>query len=293
MVNKENIYQRREVDLGEIVNRIKIEDHKNIPDIILTIGPCRSGTTALLRLFGATGIKSYYQPIKTILRWLLLDEDKEMTHTWEIPKSSLIYLKETLGPYTFAESKLNPLTVLSGVLDEDTMKRKIHVLIMGREPSDTWYSWKTYFANENITIETLFENFNHAYKTVEEIRQEAIKNSMKVMHFVYEASQYPEVAVASLFKRLGIENPPVLYGWNNLPEMGTEGSNIFLPDESQPFIVEGIHDKIKNADSLRFYRSKGNELSEKEKNGIMKVNLYDIYSIWRTQTQIDLNVAIN
>ena len=130
----------------------------------------------------------------------------------------------------------------------------------------------------------MFNNFIQAYRTVEEIRQEAIKNGMKVIHFVYEANQYPEVAAASLFKKLGIENPPVLYGWNSLPEMGTEGSNIFLPDEPQPFIVEGIHDKIKNADSLRFYRGKGNGLSEKEKNGIMKANLCDIYSIWRAQT---------
>ena len=94
MVNKENIYQRREVDLGEIVNRIKIDDNKNIPDIILTIGHCRSGTTALLRLFGATGIDSYFQPIKTILRWLLQDEDKEMAHTWTIPKGRLIYVRQ-------------------------------------------------------------------------------------------------------------------------------------------------------------------------------------------------------
>ena len=243
MLNKGNIYQRREVDLGEIVNRIKIDDHKNIPDIILTIGPCRSGTTALLRLFGATGIDSYYQPIKTILRWLLQDEDKEMAHTWTIPKGRLIYVKETIGPYTSIESSLNPLTILSGIVnDYDIIKRKIKILITGREPSDTWYSWRTYFADKNIPIETLFNNFIQAYRTVEEIRQEAIKNGMKVIHFVYEANQYPEVAAASLFKKLGIENPPVLYGWNSLPEMGTEGSNIFLPDEPQPFIVEGIHD---------------------------------------------------
>ena len=63
----------------------------------------------LLRVFGAAGIQAHYQELKNIFRWRMQAEE----FSWDFPnRNGIVYLKETLGPYTLAEARFNPLDVL-------------------------------------------------------------------------------------------------------------------------------------------------------------------------------------
>src|SRR3989338_260819 len=228
-MQKDDLYQKREPDLGEVVDRIRIKDIDRVPNIILTIGPCRTGTTASLRVFGAVDIPAHYQPLKAVLRWMMQDEDREKRHNWQIPEGSYVYIKETMGPYTVTESQFNPLHVLEGavlaslrrekgdyegITDDarNIIREKVHLVVMGRDPFDTWYSWRSKFTDKGIDLERMYANFVQAHLTTEEIRQKAIERGIPLTHYAFEAYQCPTTSIPQLFSRLGITTPPVLEG---------------------------------------------------------------------------------
>jgi len=89
-------YQKCDVSLQQLINSIQIDPDKVSP-IILSVSPCRSGSTVLLRVFGSSGIQAHYQPIKNTLRWLVQAQEFQWTLPY-IPNQK-IFIKETLGPF--------------------------------------------------------------------------------------------------------------------------------------------------------------------------------------------------
>jgi hypothetical protein len=86
-------------DIDALVQRVSLANLAVDSRIILTIAPCRSGTTAMLRAFGALGIESYLQPLKNLLRWQAVGEER----VW-CPGGTgrTLFIKETLGSFTEA-----------------------------------------------------------------------------------------------------------------------------------------------------------------------------------------------
>lgn len=304
----ENIYQKRRVNIGEIISRINIEEPDNLPKIILSVSPCRSGSTALLRLFGYSGINSYYQPFKSILRWLAQDEDKNMTKTWDMPKEAVIYIKETLGPYMHEEFTLDPIYILSEALSKSyqqntilnpvleahirrLLQEKLHLLIIGRGPFATWRSWKNNFANHLDSSNSLFNNFLQVYHSVEQIRQKAIEQGITITHYVYERFQYSEEGVKNLFKKLGLKIKPVVKGWKKLPPFCKEGSNVFFYGEPDLYNPKKIHKKVICSDGLRFFNKANVSLTNDEKSIIRKNGLIEIYKKWKLQSDEELETT--
>jgi hypothetical protein len=248
-----NPYQKRTVTLREVADRIVVPDDVPKPRILLSVSPCRSGTTVLLRVFGATGIQSHYQELKNILRWRMQAEEWH----WQVPAGqSVIYLKETLGPYTLAEANFNPLQVLlkSGVSPKD-----ITVFIVGRDPLETWASWTAWWREV-----TSLDIFIQAYRTTEEIRIQAQKEGFLAATFVYDAIRDigAEKAVRALFSKLGLAFTPIaVRGWQGLPPFGVSGSQVILPKEPPVFNVPGLHAQVEKADRLSYYDRNG-ELCE-------------------------------
>ena len=90
-----------------VVAALQLPRPDDMPHLILSVSPCRSGTTVMLRVLGAMGVESYFQPLKNVLRWRLEGEIRP----WRLAAGAnrTVYLNETLGPYTFAEATFNPL----------------------------------------------------------------------------------------------------------------------------------------------------------------------------------------
>jgi len=307
--NVPNYYQKRVVDPKEVSKRVIIEDAHALPNIILAIAPCRSGTTIFLRVFGAAKIEAYNQPLKTILRQLLhSDGPKDNSYTWTVPSASPLYIKETTGPYTAIESRFNPLATLAQALTAslqassnskaeqmtwDIIRDKVQLLIIGRNPLDTFYSWKQRFVINGLSTENLLDHFITAYKMIEEIRLEAIQNGMNITHFVNEIIRNHQASfLPGLFQRLRLEQQPVTDGWSKLPALGELGSHITFFNAGKPYEVAGIRDKAKKSDTLTFFPGKGNALPPHETRRILDAGLVHLYQQWKAFCEIDLGLTI-
>ncbi|MFQ5616530.1 MAG: hypothetical protein ACE5GO_08735 [Anaerolineales bacterium] len=289
-----NSYQKRTVTLQEVIERIEVGDHGGVARVILSVSPCRSGTTVFLRVFGASGIQSHYQELKNVLRWQMQAGEAE----WQIPQlptdgahpSETIYLKETLGPYTETEACFNPLDVL---LKAGVPPEKLHIVVIGRAPFDTWASWDAWWRGV-----TSVDWFILAYQTTEQIRRQAYQYQIPVTVFIYEAirDNGPGKAIGTLFNHLGIPYSSIAVGgWQALPAFGMPGSNIILPEEPPAFIVPDLHLLVEQADGLTYY-ARNQSFQRVDPNDWKKIKHSDvssIYEIWREMCERDLNVQVN
>ena len=78
----------------------------NDPEVVLIWGRCRVGTTAIANVFGRAALPTYYQPIKTWLRYDLLDLDLP---SLDLSSGKRIVIKETSGPFSLAGCLMDPL----------------------------------------------------------------------------------------------------------------------------------------------------------------------------------------
>lgn len=166
--------------------------------IFLAVAPCRSGTTASLKISAAAGIPAVYQPLKENLRWQMHGEERPII----LPSAPVICIKETIGPYTKTESTFNPLDVL---LEAGFPKEQINVVFMMREPRATLTSWLKNFGRI-CDHESLVENMIYSYQTMEQIHDLALRENIHHTSFLYESlGNIPaEKSFAAIFKFLGL-----------------------------------------------------------------------------------------
>jgi radical SAM protein with 4Fe4S-binding SPASM domain len=309
----------RYVSTSDILERIVVEDPAHVPNFILSLGPCRSGTNASMRVYAEVGIRSYNQPIKGIFRHLAKGKPKDGCR-WTIPKEAYLYVKETSGPFGCEECTLNPLEVVAAVLGRSlaskfsgdtlarevrqTMREKVHVVVMGRQPFDTWYSWDEAFKNlmkgvvsedawyYDLPQDMRFEFFVSAYKNVERLRRLALDAGLRVTHYVAEANRNPEKAIAALFARLGLAVAPKLENWTEASALGAADSMAVLSGDHETQIRARMFDKVNQSSGIQFFEGKGHTLPPGIKNAIVSAGLPEIYSEWREGTQADLGVEI-
>lgn len=295
MLEKENM---RKSIVKQLARKISVP--RDCPDIIVAVGPCRSGTTAQLRVFAQASVDAYYQPIKAILRDL--EHGKESSFT--IPRSTL-FIKETVGPYTQDESTLDPVQIL---LEAGVPKERLHVVAMMREPLATIASWMRVSAavEEFFTsaeAETLIKNAITTYATVNEIAERCQKQGIATTVFVQESlrDNSPEIVVKHLLERVGLPfSSRSVRGWNGLAEMGAPRSRItFFPRESAPYQDVGsalIHEKVTESDGLRFFpKSPGSvdrNLTAIQVEQLEKGGVFSLYERFRRACQKDLRLAI-
>lgn len=267
-------YQKRSVTEKEVIDHIVV-DPKTSPKVILSVSPVRSGSTALMRVFAAAGIESYFQEMKNVLRWRMLGRPLE----WQMPAAPNvpILLKETLGPYTMTECKFNPVNIIMGA---GLPLHKLHVVILIRDPMATWASWRNLWGEAtNVNL------FAMAYQTMERIRLDTISKGMACTCAYYEmfSNHREEIGFKRLFHRLGLNfNREAIYGWHKLTPFGSPGSNIIFPREPSEFdMPAGLTGTILS-NAFTYYPSKTDTdfIRKSEKDFIHAQGLLDIYDNW-------------
>lgn len=209
--------------------------------IILGVGPCRSGTTPMLRLFDAAGITSCFQPMKNILRHLMLGRTPA---GWQIPAGTL-FVKETLGPYYEQEASFNPLKVLQLAgypLDN------VELLVLVRDPIATWCSWKWWWGDK-----VKIERFTDTWNQLTQIIYKAGRLNIPVHYFAYDILRKysPGDVAGALFRELRIPltlslsaggDKDITAGWD---EAGWK--RIHWPLEPHPFSDPSAHSAIRTS----------------------------------------------
>ena len=285
----------------EIAKRVDVSEDS--PSVIVAVAPCRSGTTAQLRVFAEAGVESHYQPLKAIMREL--QESRESRFV--LPDNEkTVFLKETVGPYTEEESTLDPVGIL---LKAGVPPEKLHLLAMMRQPLVTFASWvqindavREFFGGALPTGE-LLENAILSYRTVHAIRRRAVDAGIKTTTFVQEAlrDNSPEKVVRALLSRARLEyNPKSVTGWRELTPIGDPGSGvIFHPAGSEPTHDEGtrrVHDALLKANGLMFMPKEDEELyrrvSSRQQTRLEEAGLYDLYEEFREACENDLAVTV-
>ncbi len=274
------------IDADQLAACVSLDALANDSRIILSISPCRSGSTVILRAFGALGIGSHLQPLKNLLRWRSLGK----RHCWQ-PRDyalKLIYIKETLGPFTETETHFDPLSLL---LATGISAERVSLLVLGRLPLETWASWQLWW-HERTSIELFIDS----YRQTEAIRQQAQRLGMATTTLIYEAfrDHAPGMVMQRLCQRLGIDYDSVAVdGWQQLPRFGEKGSTITIPQIPEEFITRHIRQRVEQGAGLS-YCSRAKEaanLSKTEVARIEQAGLPAIYDDWRRRCEKDLRLT--
>jgi len=220
----------------------------DIPDIYLGVAPCRSGTTAQLRVFAGAGIESWYQPIKALLRYRI----EKIRSYFMIPNIERIFLKETLGPYTEDESSIDPLEVL---LETGIPPDRLAVIIYIREALVTVCSWIEQFSF-NTDPDQLVNNAILAFTTVDQIVKKVDTLNIRNTTFDYRVLELNEsrAVLEKFFSSLNLALPDEIFAdWSQLPKIGTPESNIFFADEPELYMSQDFHKKVNESSGLRYF----------------------------------------
>ena len=213
---------------------------EDFPRLYCAWGKARVGSTALNNLFGLSGLPSYYQPTKAILRCALAQAPLV---AWQPPSASehpALFSKETAGPYLVAECLYNPIQLL---IEAGYPADRLHLILLDREPTASLSSWFAKWS-DRVPAPTLATHYVLATLNIWRIRNFARRHGVPVTHYVYEASRDPATSVAALFRRLGLADrfdPGILTDWQGIDRLDAAESRILFPGEPAVFEVPGLH----------------------------------------------------
>jgi hypothetical protein len=312
MSSYEPIKKSLSVYYGEIASRIKW-GKENPPNIILTIGSARTGTTASLNVFRGSKIEDpegklhdipvAYQHFKAGLRHAMLGWKENPDWEFQIPDTPLFYMKDTIGPYTQKESLYNPLLVFKQMgypLD------KIYPVIFYRNPLDSFASWIEKWSSI-IPRGELINNFITATHTLLGVKKEIETIGLPHSTFVYEAirDNSPNTAALALFKRINqtleltdhkkiVATENTTENWNRLDQ---EGWHPNQPARYEiPRIDQRVHHDAKTKTSWEF-KIKTPEMlakmiSPRELTMLEEAGIHNQYNEFRLEALHNLNLPI-
>jgi len=219
---------------------LRNRDPADLPTIIYAWGKARVGSTALTNLFGLAGIPAYYQPVKAIVRQVLMGCDGP---PWTLPSRRLhshIFAKETAGPYSVAECLYMPLQAL---LDAGYPPNKLRLIMLDRDPTDSLASWLDKWS-DRLPARRLEEH--HILASLNAIRVEiqARRAGIPITHYVYEASREPVQAARALFQRLGLADrfaSAAVTDWQDRGNLDSTDCGIIYPNEPDVFDMPELH----------------------------------------------------
>lgn len=211
---------------------------EEFPVLVVGWGKCRVGSTALTNLFGVAGVRSYYQPVKTIARHVLVGGEGA---AWTLPPAQrVLFAKEMAGPYVHYETIFNPIECL---IQAGWPADRLHLLILDREPRASLNSWINKWEGR-IGEERVRTNFELSTLNYARMRRYARDTGVTVTSFPYEASRTPEWSISRLFDRLGLAHlyaDSILSNWGARGDLNSDAAMMVYPVEPEPYIVAGLH----------------------------------------------------
>lgn len=270
-------FQRQPVSSSALHERLVEEVKARLgacrPRVVLCCGKCRVGSTPLANVFGHAGLSTFYQPIKTLLRYLLVEQT---CPDWTLATSEpVVFIKETFGPYVEAECQFNPLRVL---LDAGFRAENITLLVMERDPLTTLASWRQCW-HERIDADDFVRRFFSASSNAHRLAEMAKQQHIGVEYYLHEESKHPQTAMPKLFESLGLGQkfqPSVMQGWTKGDSL--QGTNTAVTFFRQPedYWIEEIHLDL---DEYRFVRRRPDisEIIFRRNDKVMLAELNRLY----------------
>ena len=261
----------------------------DFPMLCFACGKARVGSTALSNLFGMTGMPSYYQPLKAMLRDALVGQ--KLT-PWMIPSAAdrkNIFSKETIGPYVVAESLFNPLKLL---IDAGYPRNRLHLIALDREPASALASWLDKLISR-ASEATLLAHYVLAALSADRVSRYAAQQGVPVTHYVYEVSKEPISSIRVLFDRLGLAGAfaeDAVTAWQPPGQGQATNARVIFPSEAPIYKVPNLH----TSDSAYRYQSRATgSLNEAQLGLLERCGVNDVYraSVAACIRDLGLNAA--
>ncbi|UFZ01982.1 sulfotransferase family protein [Bradyrhizobium ontarionense] len=262
---------------------------EDFPMLYFACGKARVGSTALSNLFGMTGMPSYYQPLKAMLRDALVG--RRLT-PWTIPSATdrpSIFSKETIGPYVVAESLFNPLKLL---IDAGYPRHRLHLIALDREPASALASWLDKLISR-ASEGTLLAHYVIAALSAGRVSEYARQQGVPVTHYIYELSKEPISSIRVLFDRLGLSSSlaeDAVTSWQQPGQAQTTNARVIFPSEAPIYKVPNLH----TSDSAYRYqfRTTGT-LNEVQLDLLERCGVNEVYrvSVAACIADLELNAA--
>jgi hypothetical protein len=254
-------------------------------------GKARVGSTALSNLFGMTGMPSYYQPLKAMLRDALVGHRPA---PWIVPSADdepHIFGKETIGPYVLAESLFNPLKLL---IEAGYPPHRLHLIMLDREPASSLASWLDKLISR-APADVLLRHYVVAALSAAQVASYAQRHDVAVTHYVYEVSKEAVSSIRVLFDRIGLPgsfNENAVTSWREPGEAQANNARVIFPSEATIYKVPNLH----TSDSAyRYQRRATASLSEAQREVLERCGVNDAYraSVAACVRDLGLNAALS
>lgn len=202
---------RERVPDAETADRIELAGPGRLPPLTVVAGPCRSGTTALLRAAAATGHPAYFQPLKRLIRNAMTGEESRFRLR---SGASPAVLKETFGPFVAGETEFDPVAILRSRGYPDS---KLSLIVTLRHPVDLYHSWeRLYEANAHVDgVDSHL--FVTAFRQGLKVHHQACDSGLLVTAFATDAlaDRTPASVLAALFARHGLRYTDGAAEWSD------------------------------------------------------------------------------
>jgi hypothetical protein len=228
----------------DIVPRIRLSRPEKCPPLTLIVGPCRSGTTAVLRAAAATGHRAYFQPVKRILRQASVGRPEDFVVD---PGTERIVVKETFGPFLPAEARFDPVALLAAA---GYPVERVNLVVLLRHPVDTYLSWQRLYRagplSTDVDTSVFVTAFRHTVRVYEDARVPVTAFVPDGITMLDEAT-----ALANLFHRTGLAYGPAAVAWHTHAARPLD-ELIERQPEPDEFRAPGALDGVRGADRYRF-----------------------------------------
>lgn len=227
----------------------------------IIVGPCRSGTTALLHAFSQhPEVKAVYQPVKSALRTTGLP-NYDFFEAEEADPSLFSVAKETIGHKTREECTL-------AVFPNDEAIRATRPCFIVREPVATYASWlKLGWGNE-----TLFaDSYEHTAALFEKASSVSDQTCLLIQE---ELAANPEILMKTLCLQWGIPFRPELVNWPK--RLGADSPiHRWIHSGSEKGFEAAHHQKLRDSTGFEVMGTREDppppEISERIRERLLKV----------------------
>jgi hypothetical protein len=218
--------------------------------IVLICGACRSGTTALQRVFLEAGICCLFQPMKTMRRltYAALPSELAMFNDETINRYCV---KETFGPYFDFEIEFDPARIIKSVAGNDV---EIFALVTLVNPVVLQERWKRAFSNrngidDNIITLNIAKVYNHLNRLVGSWRD--LCDRIVLIDQGSATSESVTNAITPAFDFIGVAFSQRFFDWSG-PCSRRIWSRLVKWEEPHHFYVPALLDDVKFGDRYSF-----------------------------------------